>query len=215
MENNTSLHEKNLWPNEYKELLKNDGGWYEFSQIERGQRSQQFISYCMAYKEAADILVNKSLSERDTFFLDLLVIPVLFLYRHYIEISLKSFIIEYSLETDEELVNKFKGAKGHNLINLWSEYYKINKKYLAKKEKNTFNIVEEYIKDFNKHDEISTNFRYPVNTKLELNFRENQIINLKHLKEVLDEIEGFFNGNFDYMENIKSIESNIKDDLHE
>lgn len=71
--------------------LFRDGDDWENNSIIRRSTSNQWLFYVEGYRIAAERLVDNVLTtqtERDT-----LIYPIVFLYRHYIEIQLKEIII--------------------------------------------------------------------------------------------------------------------------
>jgi hypothetical protein len=112
--------------------------------------------YAMAYKEAGDRLVGYVL--KNTIDLDVLVYPIVFLYRQYIELRLKEIIKE-----GRALIEDGHGySKNHKIWDLWCTAKKIcikafeNEDYPPK-----FDYVEHVIKEFYQIDPESFAFRYP------------------------------------------------------
>lgn len=92
--------------------------------------------------------------------------PVVFLFRHYIELRTKSILNKY-YSTNERKRKEFHEALekcGHNLKTLWEEYLKeiYKKQYPDKKD---FQEQEKIILFIHDIDESSFNFRYPMDKK--------------------------------------------------
>jgi len=125
------------------------------------------FGYIMGYKNAADILVDEvdDLLQRDS-----LVFPIVYNYRHYLELLLKHIA---------KLTNiNFK--KNHNLSRLWDEV-KINIDVSSEQKA----LIEGVIHEFNHFDERSTNFRYSD----EFSKTEILYVNLIQLKDAIDNID--------------------------
>lgn len=70
--------------------------------------------YILSFREAADTLVTSMMNQGSN---DLLVLPILFSYRHWLELQLKDLAIlgmQLRGETPEEII-------GHDLRDLWSQ----------------------------------------------------------------------------------------------
>ena len=124
------------------------------------------ILYIEGYKKAADKLIQEV--KKESIYLDILVYPILFLYRQYIELQLKHLIQE-----SKTLLEKKKGNSSlthHNLLDLWNsvnshmrdiiEEYNYNeiKEYITKED---IKKINEIIREFDKIDPNSFSFRYP------------------------------------------------------
>jgi hypothetical protein len=156
----------------------------------------------MGYKEGGDRLVRTSMEDRAH--QDALVYPTVFLYRQYLELSLKQLI----REGNRLLETPFKwGPVGfptnrwsHNLLEFWdracivllqeisAEYedLKISDQDLA--------IVRDLLAQFVEQDPGSYAFRYPTDQKNAPSFPDLHVINVRNLAEVMAKIAVFFDG---------------------
>ncbi len=154
--------------------------------------------YVLGYREAADSIVDQA----QEFGVDLFVYPVMFLYRHYLEISLKHILIVLRryFEESSELPTH------HRLDKLWGEV-----RTLMEKEWNTLEYMADYdaiearINEFHKIDKLSFSFRYPV-TKGNVSSLKDipnvygsgpLVINLKQVKEVVHGMAMILDGTID------------------
>lgn len=140
--------------------------------------SNPLYTYTTGYKEAADALVNMVLekSERQ----DVLVYPICFLYRHYIELSLKEII-----SSGQCLLGGDTGFPQHHKIsNLYGEAKKIIKKVFSSLSYHPdLSFIDHVISEYAQIDPQSISFRYPRD-KDGKNMLEGIIhINLRHLSE--------------------------------
>jgi len=153
------------------------------------------------YKNAADelveIAINKGI-QGDIKTLDTYIFPILFMYRHSIEISLK--LIYYRCY--------HKPAKGsHDLLALWTsikeviseitsdDFVEKVKQYKEKFIKYSleginFKQIEEYIKELNKKDQKADVWRYLIDMKYNLYFEEGKFVDYNNLKDALNELYG-------------------------
>jgi len=114
-----------------------------------------------------------------------LVFPIVFLYRHYIELRLKEIIKNgYLLNINND--NQIHYTKEHSIDKLWNETKKIIKEALQEQAKRYVAPLDKLIKEFSKVDPGSYCFRYPVDTKgVPLKFDISHI-NLRNLSEVIE-----------------------------
>lgn len=112
------------------------------------------------YKTAADILVEHFESEAKH---DLQVYPIMFLYRHYLELAIKILIIKsrkYHQNIEpEESIRSFSKNDGHNLVNLWDKFLSIS----APEKRTELKQITRLIGELCKLDSGSYAFRYPTN----------------------------------------------------
>lgn len=186
------------WPKEYKKLFIQEGDYYEFSHFGWGTEQVQFYGYIAGYKDSADLLIENAIKSKDISVLDTAVFPILFLYRQFIELSLKQSIIALSGENKENMSKKIRNIN-HDLNKAWKEYYDIMSNSMSENELKTLKIVEKYIQEFHEIDKGSFNFRYPITKEMELVFGSEKRVNLLHLKNIINEISNYFSGSLDYM----------------
>jgi hypothetical protein len=139
----------------YKNLNKDRAGWTHISS---------------GYKEAFEILVKELINRQKNFIVptyDSLIFPLIFLFRHYCETSLKEFIskamqlFDHSdpLNLDhpfDELWNKAKG-----LISEIDKKYNIESRVLNFDITQSLSLLDSKLIELNKVDQTSQSFRYP------------------------------------------------------
>ena len=167
----------------FKEIV---GDWhnaclYHFKQ-------DMWVNYLIGYKDAADILVEYiKKSNRN---LEFIVYPIVFLYRHYLELQLKMIIKDgyQLLSLDKDY------SKCHKLDELWNDCKIIFKKIWPKGDKEHLEAMDDYINEFCQVDPTSTEFRYPVRRNGKDTLQNLNSINLDHLSKVMKSIENFIGG---------------------
>ena len=142
--------------------------------------------YVLGYKEAGDRLVQ-SLMENSRH-LDIVVYPTVFLYRQYLELSLKQLLREGS-----HLLNKSSALpKHHRLETLWFECKSLLKQIEPKVTEQEVAGLEACIIEFSTIDPISMAFRYHVDThnnpSLPLDVK---YINIRNLAQIMAKIHSF------------------------
>lgn len=138
------------------------------------------------YEEAAGHLVDKALETRHE--RESLIFPILFLYRHYIEIQLKYFISTYGRHANIE-----PNWTTHDLVVLWREFEKILDVFQAD-DVSTESIVRRIVAQFAKMDPQSFSYRYPCDRDGNLVPIRNNVLDLKTLKDVMNGVVGYFEG---------------------
>ena len=194
--------EKIAWPSQYKKLFIDGGDYYDFAHFAWGDLETQIGGYQIGYKAAADILISDAITSKDISKLDTFVFPAIFLYRQYIELTLKYLIITLSGLSQEEKIERMK-SYNHNLDTLWKDFVKVSFDITGEKNDVALNTVGKYVQDFHVFDKGSFSFRYPFSKNLKAIFGCEKRINLKHLKERMAEIEVYFKGAGDYMYDLK------------
>lgn len=136
--------------------------------------------YIAGYKEAADALVDVVASRNGTS--DSLVFPIVFLYRQYIELRLKSL-----LQDGRRLLGRENKEKPeHQLLKLWYPVKEILEEIWPDGDVGHIQAVDSLIKQFEKADPRSTSFRYPkdLDGNKSVNLEEPRI-NLRNLADVI------------------------------
>ncbi len=194
---NQSQNKKN------NKLLKS-GFWEYNAWLDHINRDYGYIE---GYRRSADILVNYI--QDKTVDQDILIYPIVFLYRHHIELRLKELIKE-----GRSLLGKdYKKYEKHNIDFLWRECKKISKEIEPESEKN-FQSIEKVIKDLHKIDKGSFNFRYSTDKKGNRSIDpELKIINIKEFSKSINEAICLLEGascQFSYLQDCKQEINEIK-----
>ena len=165
-----------------------------------------FDDYATGYKEAADLLVSGMETRQSTG--TYLAYPVMFLYRHYLELRLKEIVIGLkelgALSVDLGRLNLWPQLpdpkeRGHCLTYFWREMLAywfgaieedIVTGIVIEEVEPTYDIVGERINELDEIDRSSEVFRYPVDNKTG---KPHQISapdlpELNHVKDVVDAI---------------------------
>lgn len=182
------------------QLFINDQAQLELDALENyayhGYKSGAFSSYSMAYMEAADRLVQTP-HERS---FDTLTLPIVFLYRHYVELTLKELIDLGNKKYGKPSTPYLDGIlKGHRIDLLWQELKPLLQQAHSAEESEEIEAVEACVMEFSNVDEGSFSFRYPVDKKNNLTLKNNprlrdlEYIDVHHLAEKMGSIDAFFN----------------------
>ncbi len=139
------------------------------------------------YKKAGDLMV--AAAEEDWRDRDILVFPIVFNYRQFLELSLK-----YQLATYGPTVGIEPNWNSHKLDALWKEFLMMLKSYDEGFPKEADHHVENIVLEFALADPRSFSHRYPVDpkgTKIEVAFNA---IDLSNLAKIMNALESYFSG---------------------
>ncbi len=116
----------------------------------------QFLVYADGYKLAADTVVQNLRGSKQV-----LVFPICYLYRHYLELMIKGLTrLAYAI-----LNGKILYSDGHKLTELWEECRALLEKVMPQWPKTDFNNVGECIQAFASFDFDGEFPRYPEDRK--------------------------------------------------
>jgi hypothetical protein len=171
------------WPRFGDRLFGPDKDWYHNACLNFTFDSWDL--YTSGYLEAAQLLVDATSNKRGS--LDTMIYPMAFLYRHYLELRLKSIIVEGG----ELLGGRGKRPSHHNLDLLWKTARRIIEEIYSKESKEPIWAVEECIEQFCALDLQSFAFRYPVDKSGNRNLKEVSLLNVRQFGEVMNRISSF------------------------
>ena len=138
------------------------------------------------YKLAADLLVEQA--EAQAWRRRKLVYPIVFCYRHYLELTLKSFLQQYG-----QLGELTSSWNHHRLEDLWRDYRTLLRTVgeEASEEQGT-SVVEQCVAEFAKIDPASDAFRYPTRRRGQSFDTELAMLDLISLRNTMQGIENYF-----------------------
>lgn len=161
-----------------------------FDQILESMRPDLDYYYREGYYEAARILAT-GLGESghsDLYY------PMLYCFRHYVELSLKSLLKVYAKLADEEVGRKF--VKSHALMKLWGEAKRLIDKAASedRKDAGRRKAVDRCLNELNDVDELSQTFRYATDTTG--NTVEDRLapVDLPQFTKTMKNLHSFFEG---------------------
>ncbi len=144
--------------------------------------------YALGYKDAADLLVLhvEDGGRRQ----DMLVYPILFSYRQYLELALKGLIRD--ARTLEDIDEPF--PKTHRIDELWRICQELLLRISSGEPIEYLDEIGRLISDFSKVDPVSMAFRYPEDRKGIPSLSGISSINLRNVKEVIGKIAIILDG---------------------
>lgn len=170
-----------------------------------------FYNYMTGYKMSADATYEafeNAVRSRDNEATDTICYPLIFLYRHMIELMLKYSYIELKRSHTPDEIKRFLN-KGHNLETLWAEV-KADYERLSARVGIEIDVtaIEHYIMEFAKIDKDSMAFRYPIEKKLNRFHNKGKHLFVPKLKERMDVF-------YDYMMDILyRLSFHMEDDIY-
>jgi hypothetical protein len=141
-----------------------EGNWHNVAQLMHRMSDagwgSRWTLYSLGYKEAADRLVESVNAGEGR--QDMLVYPIVFLYRHYLELSIKELTRElWDLRGEADAL-----VHDHQLMAMWSKLFELvdaqwpSPNALVHEPDRTAAL--EVIRAFTEHDRTGDAFRYPV-----------------------------------------------------
>jgi len=177
-----------LLPVDQDKLFKDFNDDYRHNAIVR-TGIDKFFLFSEGYKTAAEKLFEQL--DGSAFYANMLVYPLIFLNRQFLELRLKEIISGLNFAISHE----YKFPNGHNLENLWDTYKELIKQVgeMNAPEPATLKSAEKLVLEFNAVDPKSFSFRYPVDTSEARNpSLEMTNIDLHNFATTMNKLYNFF-----------------------
>ena len=189
------------WPTTKDHLFKEDSDWWHNARIDLGGKNWE--SYAAGYKEAGDLLAMRFIRKWQSN--DVLTYPMVFLYRHYVELRLKQLIILGQRALNEPAQFNSEASENHQLLQLWKSCREIleklaDKGFWPKDPVNILDGVGGLIREFHTKDPSATNFRYPVTRKLQggqPTLPHLNCVGVRNLYKMMRRLDSFFGAQID------------------
>lgn len=167
--------------NKVSAVFKEDTDWQNNACI--GDAQANWYVYVLGYKKAGDVLVK--FAQSNPMYLDSIVYPIIFLYRHYLELAIKIIILRGS-----KLIGKnISHNNSHKLSTLWCLSKKILAEVFRGDKEPEFSKLDIVISEFDRLDSSSFEFRYPVNREGKPNHPDMSKINVRLLSDIFEDVE--------------------------
>jgi hypothetical protein len=184
------------WPSQGDRPFIKSTNWKNNAEIEPHPHGR-LVMMTTGYKMAADLMVKHAATDR--FDRSALVYPIIFNYRHFIELSLKYLISTYGHTVGIEAI-----WNSHKLEQLWKAFMDVLNGYGCQDVEQTDPIVEEIVAEFAKIDPASFSYRYPFDIKGNPIPIEYDELDLEVLADVMKALQGYFDGCDGYLDNLQS-----------
>jgi len=154
-----------------------------------GMHSKSNITYAMQYKTAFNILYESDAP------VDTIALPMMFLMRHYLEVTLKYNIKYFSnFSYSDSMVSRLPNEhKLEPLANAFREHWGlVVKKYKLKiDDKEYISHFQDLIKLMNEIDKYSMSFRYSHDKDNTKHFKWDEVLDIYTLKKLFDKVTPF------------------------
>jgi hypothetical protein len=138
------------------------------------------------FKRAADALVEKAISEPAT---DNLLYPILALYRHFLELRLKSLLVKASTLCDEQIL--LNSLKHHKILDYWTKLKPLLTKAGQTLNASQVSAAEKCIREFADWDDDGQSTRYPWDVSGNPSLEGLTYVNVRNLKTTMEKLEHF------------------------
>lgn len=184
-------------PDEKDNLFTTADDWQNNACLTFG--ADRWWPYVVGYKEAADLLV--STIDRTQRHQDTMVFPIVFLYRHYLELGLKNLIRQGRrlLDVDRPV------PQGHRIDELWRICSALLQEISPDDAIEAQQHIGRLIDEFCQIDATSTAFRYPVDINGNPSLSGLAALNLRNLRDVMAKIAVILNGASDQIDELLQI----------
>lgn len=188
------------WPRRGDKAFVTSANPSENASIDQSGHSR-LVLMSDGYKTAGDLMVEAA--GHDDLTRDTLVFPIIFSYRHFLEISLK-----YLLATYGPTVGIEPNWRSHDLATLWGSVLQVLERYGTTDPDDADSNVGAIILEFAKIDPASYAYRYPVDRNGRLLPVAQNDLHLPTLADVMNGIANYFDGCDAYLDNLRSASDN-------
>lgn len=173
-------------------FIEQGGNYYGQSVVGYGYNKEKFYPFVRAYNESAEYLYKRIC--KDSNLKDILFIPMCYMYRNAVEISIKEILFEECNFTFQKAV-EYMSRKKHSILGLWNIIKgPVTHHADAPKGDVTIENVERYITQLHNIDSSSDKFRYPTNKNLDYHFRGKQKFDIDNVNKFFSELLSFLSG---------------------
>ncbi len=208
--NEASLEWKDVDP----VFIETGGNYYEQSVVGYNYRREDFYPYAKAYLETANYLkwyIKNKTDSGNTNIKDSLFLPMCYLYRNCVELSLKTIWFE---EIGENFQKKCKVAldRKHSIQGMWKVIKPFVINYTESTDNPTYiDVIEDYCSQVHTLDGDANKFRYPMTNTMQPYFSTNKRFDFlvvgdffEALNNILDGIDGELNAINEYKAEMES-----------
>jgi len=180
------LNREYRWPKGGDQLLRQPARREEGAQFTDFTRSREVFIWD-GYMRAGAALVDRAMEE--SFERDMLIYPILFTYRHGLEVAIKWILDRYGRYA---AIAQYE--RDHKLDRLWQTCRQVIKEFSGDGADKDANIVEGIVMEFHRLDPKSFTFRYSTDKKGSPVPLPNSFIDLENLRDVMEGVNNFFEG---------------------
>lgn len=154
-----------------------------------GGHRPDWYAFAEGYRVAANLLVDRLRSLGVV--AEHVCLPILFLYRHFIELSLKALLLDLGELTDAPELT----SDRHLLQPLWTKFRdRLRAANLEAGSVPWLDRIGGWIAEFDRLDSRSYTFRYPVDPRGNAHLRPGQAVDIERVRHIMGEVAGAFAG---------------------
>lgn len=191
-------------------FIETGGYYYAQSVVGYQYRRQDFYPYTKAYLETANYLkwyMKNETNLGNSKTKNHLFLPMCYLYRNCVELSLKTIWFEETGE-DFQIKCKLMLDKKHSIEGMWRKL----KPYVLEYSKGTvepeyMDVIEDYCIQVQKLDSDANKFRYPMANTMQVYFPENKRFDFMHVGDFFEALNNILDGidsEFNYINDIRA-----------
>lgn len=170
------------WPKDGDRLFGKHRSWHRAVNFPINREIRR-VSIWYGYMNAGDALI--AACTEDPSLRDILIYPILFNYRHGIEIAMKVINSEYGRYSTVDVSD----LSGHDLTKSWS----ICKEIITEVESNEhIRPVERILEDFDQIDKSAQTFRYPEDMRGNFIELPEEYFDLQNIRDVMQGVFNYF-----------------------
>lgn len=179
---------KYAFPQKNDTLIKKPSDYRHLSMIRQSNELKDILIPEGYYTIAIDAL-TKAQNSSDNVVKDSLIFPILFCFRHYLEIMMKDSIRKFGIANKEITSEQIGYDKEHSLLIIWNKL----KKYIYPAQTEECLAFEKLINEITQIDNKSFSFRYVYDGTNNINpiFKDAIEIDLYNLKSVMEKMHNF------------------------
>lgn len=178
-------------------FIEEGGQYYAQSVVGYKYSRDDLYPYTKAYLETANYLkwyMKNETSNGNSDCKNRLFLPMCYLYRNCVELSLKTIWFE---ETGKNLQTKCKLMldKKHSIEGMWKKIKPYVMKYNRDPEQAEYiEVIEDYCKQIQKIDSDANKFRYPMANTMQVYFSQNKRFDFLHMGDFFEELNNILDG---------------------
>jgi len=175
-----------MWPEKGDRLLRSSDDWNTAATFSEHRLSRDVYIWD-GYMTAGAALVDEA--EREPADRDVLVYPILFNYRHGLEMAMKWTIEQYGA-----YFGLYLDEKNHDLLALWRLCKQILIEASPHEKHDDLEVVEGIVKELHDWDKYATAFRYSTDKNGVMIPLPDHPIDLANVQRIMEKIDNFFTG---------------------
>lgn len=190
------LNSEYRWPKKGDRLLRRSEDWdrgVEFSKHPISRHGHLWRGYMSAGAGLIELCTQDGYEHERHF----VIYPILFIYRHGLELAMKWIIVNYGGEGIQGFDND------HNLWKLWKRCRAVVEQY-APNDEDADEVVEQIIKEFHDLDKAGITFRYGwSNDGKEIKLPDD-LVDLENIRDVMEGVDDYFEGLDGWLSDLQS-----------